>query len=113
MTRPLRKLTDLVVLTMLAVGCGGPVPSDPTGPTQVPVLLPPPIDLKFIGIIHMAGKQKIAVFNDGIRMHHGSEGEIVLGRCRMLWIGEESVDLAQPDGRGRHTLRLVQYRLEG
>ncbi len=109
MVRQLRDLTVLVVLTMLAVGCAGPVKSDPTGgPTEDAVFLPPPMDLKVIGIVQSPGKPKIAVFNDGIGLYSGTEGQIVLGRYRILWIGEESVELAHADGRGRYTLRLVQ-----
>jgi hypothetical protein len=67
------------------------------------------MNLKFIGIIQGAGKRpKIAVLRDRIGTSYSTEREIVLGRYRILWIGNESVELAHLDGRGRFTLRLVQ-----
>jgi len=37
---------------------------------------------------------------------YGSEGAIIGGRYRVLHIGEESIELAYLDGRGRQTIRL-------
>ena len=53
-----------------------------------------------------AGKPKIAVLSDGNGPpQHGKEGEIVLGRYRILKIGVESIEIAYADGRGRQTIR--------
>ena len=37
----------------------------------------------------------------------GVEGEIILGRYQILKIGNESIEMAYPDGRGRQTIRLT------
>jgi hypothetical protein len=84
-----------------------PVTPEPAGPPPTPP--PPPINLKFIGIVEQgSGKPKIAVLSDGSGPpQYGKEGEIVLGRYRILKIGEESIELAYADGRGRQTIRLT------
>jgi hypothetical protein len=82
-------------------------PPEPTGPPQPAP--PPPIGLKFIGVVDQgAGKPKIAVLSDGGGPPlYGKEGELVAGRYRILKIGEESIELAYSDGRGRQTIRLT------
>jgi hypothetical protein len=77
----------------------------PVGPPQ-----PPPIGLKFIGVVVEQGteKRKIAVLSDGSGQPLlGAEGDLVAGRYRILKIGEESIELAYADGRGRQTIRLT------
>ena len=37
----------------------------------------------------------------------GVEGEIILGQYQILKIGNESIEMAYPDGRGRQTIRLT------
>lgn len=78
-------------------------PPVPTGPAP-----PPPILLKFIGVMERAGQGgKVAILSDGRgNTFHAREGEDVDGRYRILKIGIESVELSYVDGRGRQTLRL-------
>jgi len=82
-------------------------PPESTGPPQPSP--PPPINLKFIGIFgQAAGKPKIAILSDGSGPPlYGKEGDIVAGRYRILKIGEESIEMAYADGRGRQTIRLT------
>ena len=81
-----------------------PMPSGPPQPAP-----PPPITLKFIGIIEATERaQKIAILSDGRNVpFYGREGDIIEGRYRILKIGVESVELAYVDGRGRQTIRLT------
>jgi hypothetical protein len=81
-----------------------PPTPEPAGPPQ-----PPPIALKFIGIVKQgANERKIAVLSDGSGPPlYGAEGDVVAGRYRILKIGEESIELAYADGRGRQTIRLT------
>jgi hypothetical protein len=83
-----------------------PFIADPPGPPQPPPL--PPINLKFLGLVGQApGKPKIAIFSDGNGPpQFAKEGDVVLGRYRVLKIGEESVEVAYSDGRGRQTIRM-------
>lgn len=82
----------------------GPVRTGPPPPPAVP-----PIALKFIGIVQTADKaQRLAVLSDGrggIPVY-GKEGDIIEGRYRILRIGNESIEMAYLDGRGRQTIRL-------
>lgn len=78
----------------------------PPGPPAPPAL--PPIPLKFIGIVEAATQgRRLAILTDGLGPPaYGGEGDIVLGRYRILKIGGESIELAYLDGRGRQTIRL-------
>ena len=82
-------------------------PSDqaPAG-TMTP---PPPIPLKFIGIVDVPGQsKKIAALTDSKgSVFHGMEGETVEGRYKILKIGVESIEMSYIDGRGRQTIRLT------
>jgi hypothetical protein len=84
-----------------------PIITVPAGPPQPPPL--PPINLKFLGLFGQApGKPKIAIFSDGSGTpQFAKEGDVVLGRYRVLKIGEESVEVAYSDGRGRQTIRMT------
>jgi hypothetical protein len=74
----------------------------PAGPPS-----PPPIPLKFIGLVQQ-GSTKVAVLSDGKSAPvSGKEGAIILGQYRILKIGEESIEMAYVDGRGRQTIRLT------
>ena len=93
-------------------GRGAPAPdvpiiTVPPGPPQPPPL--PPINLKFLGFVEQAaGKPKIAILSDGSGPpQYAKEGDVVLGRFRILKIGEESVEVAYSDGRGRQTIRMT------
>ncbi|MEP7118096.1 MAG: hypothetical protein ABI880_10965 [Acidobacteriota bacterium] len=79
-------------------------PFIPTGPPPLP-----PIPFKFIGIVEGAsGARRIAVLSDSKGLVvHGGEGAIIDGRFRILSIGQESIEIAYADGRGRQTLRLT------
>jgi hypothetical protein len=76
----------------------------PAGPPQ-----PPPITLKFIGILDVGQSKKIvAVLTDGRGTPvYGSEGETILGQYRILRIGTESIEMSYLDGRGRQTIRFT------
>jgi hypothetical protein len=78
-----------------------PAPVVPAGPPP-----PPPITLKFIGIVQKADGTRIAVLSDGKRPYYGVDGQEIEGQYRILKIGQESVEIAYIDGRGRQTLRL-------
>jgi hypothetical protein len=78
-------------------------PPEPPGPPG-----PPPINLKFLGTVkgQAEGRPKIAILSDGNGPpFYGKEGDVVAGRYRILKIGEESIELAYADGRGRQTIR--------
>jgi hypothetical protein len=77
-------------------------PPRPAGPPP-----PPPIALKFIGLVQKADGTKIAVLSDGKRPIHGTEGEEIEGRYKILKIGLESIEIAYLDGRGRQTIPLT------
>ncbi len=85
------------------VPAGGPnalvPPSPPPGP--------PPIALKFIGLVDSPGHPaKLAVLSDGRNVFHGREGDIIDGRYRIVRIGVESIEMTYVDGRGRQVIRL-------
>ena len=81
---------------------GPDVPPVPTGPPP-----PPPIPLKYIGLIEAGpGQGKVAAFSDCRATMHGREGEIIAGQYRLVRIGVESVVLEYADGRGRTTVRM-------
>lgn len=78
----------------------------PTGPAGTTGLAP--IALKFFGVVAPPGKPKIAALSDGQgHTFYGREGDIIEGRYRIIRIGEESIEMAYPDGRGRQTIRLT------
>ena len=66
---------------------------------------PPPIPLKYLGIIEGQGR-KLAALSDCKFTYRGEEGDIVDGRYRLVKIQVESVIMEYPDGRGRTTIRL-------
>jgi hypothetical protein len=77
-------------------------PPMPTGPPP-----PPPIPLKFIGVV-MQGNKRVAVLTDGKSApQSGEEGAIILGQYQILKIGNESIEMAYFDGRGRQTIRMT------
>ena len=69
----------------------------------------PAIPLKFIGLLEKSDGAKWAVLSmgDGRPPLHGKEGDIIDGRYRILKIGNDSIDLAYLDGKGRQTIRLT------
>ena len=85
---------------------GPPLPAAlpfPPGPSP-----PPPIALKFIGLVDAPAQAgRLAVLSDARgNVFYGKEGDIIDGRYRVLKIGPESAEIAYTDGRGRQTLRL-------
>ena len=79
-------------------GSLSPIASAPTGP--------PPMLLKFIGILKPASTAPIAVLTDGKNVFYGREGETIEGRYRIERIGVESVEMAWADGQGHQVIRL-------
>lgn len=79
-----------------------PDSAQPPGP-----LGPPPIPLKFIGILDAPGAGKIAALSDGRNVFNGREGDIIDGRYRIVHIGVESIVLERVDGSGRQTIPLT------
>lgn len=89
----------------------GPSPTSPAagpGPGAVPgPAAPPPLNLKFIGIINLPRDGgRLAVLSDGEFVYHGRQGDIVEGRYRILSISEQSIELERTDGRGKQVLPL-------
>jgi hypothetical protein len=83
------------------------VPQPPIAPADIGPPQPPPITLKFIGILEgVPEKGKVAAFSDCRSTMHGKEGDIIDGRYRLVRIGIESVVMEYPDGRGRTTIRM-------
>ncbi len=81
----------------------GPPPA-PTGPPQ-----PPPITLKFLGMMSQAGgRPDFAILSDGVGppMFGYVGGPPVAGRYRVLRVSSESVEIAYLDGSGRTTIRM-------
>ena len=95
---------------------GPPKPINPT-PTPVPPFNgeqkplgppePPPIPLKFMGLVEVEGKgRKFAALTDCKFVYTGQEGEIIDGRYRLVKIGVESVEMEYVNGCGRTKIRL-------
>jgi hypothetical protein len=79
-----------------------PVAQAPPAPSG-----PPPIPLRFIGIVDEITRHlKLAVLSDGRNVFYGREGDIIEGRYRIVRIGLESIEMAHVDGRGQQTIRL-------
>ena len=77
-------------------------PPQPVGPAP-----PPPISLKYIGLMEgVPGQGKVAAFSDCRTTMRAREGEIISGQYRLVRIGVESVVLEYVDGRGRTTVRM-------
>ena len=87
-------------------GNGGPLgPGGAAVPSGPPP--PPTIPLKFIGIVTQ-GSTRLAVLSDGKGTpQSGKEGQTILGQYVILKIGNESIEMAYVDGRGRQTIRLT------
>ena len=83
----------------------GPPVMQSTNPTQ-PNYVPPPITIKFIGVLEKNGI-KYAIFSDGKGQPvHAREGETVLGQYKLLKIGVESVTMSYLDGKGMQTIPM-------
>lgn len=85
-----------------------PGPAGPGRAAAPGAMGPPPIALKFIGIVEAPEqRKKLAVLSDGRNVYQGKEGDIIEGRYRILHIGAESIEMSYLDGRGRQTIRLT------
>ena len=76
-------------------------PPVPTGPPT-----PPPIALKFIGTLVRNGQRMAALSDAAGNVDYAVEGGIIGGRYKVIKIGEQSIEMAYLDGRGRQTIRL-------
>lgn len=85
-------------------GQGAVTPGSPMALATPPG--PPPMQLKFIGILKPTSTSPIAVLTDGKNVFYGREGETIEGRYRIERIGVESVEMAWADGQGRQVIRL-------
>jgi hypothetical protein len=81
----------------------GPPPPPPT----------PPIQLKFIGVTEAPRVGKIAALSDCRHTVQGTEGEVIMGRYRIVKIGVESLVIEYLDGKGRTTLRMTGQECVG
>jgi hypothetical protein len=84
----------------------GTTPNSPVALAPAPPPGPPPMQLKFIGILKPTSTSPIAVLTDGKNVFYGREGETIEGRYRIERIGVESVEMAWADGQGRQVIRL-------
>ena len=78
-------------------------PPVPQGPPP-----PPPIPLRFIGLVDAPSQAgRVAILSDGRgNVFYGKEGDIIEGRYRLLRVGPDAADISFTDGRGRQTIRL-------
>ena len=82
-----------------------PPPVQPPVPQGPPP--PPPIPLKFYGVMNVNGQRTAHFIDERGNTFKGREGDVLEGRYRLLRIGPDSVDLAFLDGRGRQSIRLT------
>jgi hypothetical protein len=68
---------------------------------------PPPIPLKFLGVVTRGNGVRWAVLSDGKLPLYGRETDIIAGQYRIVSIGAESIELSYADGRGRQTVKLT------
>src|SRR5205814_3794233 len=80
-----------------------PPPADPPPPRLAP------IPYRFMGILEATDRKlTIAVLSDGVHAPlHGSVGDVIEGRYRILRISPDSIEMSYADGRGRQTIRLT------
>ena len=83
-----------------------PPPAPTTPPPPPPPVGPPPIPLKFVGIVQLPNGVKYAALTDGRGMMKGAEGDVIDGRYRIVKIGVESIVMEYVDGKGRQTIPL-------
>jgi hypothetical protein len=73
----------------------------------VPPPSDPPIAFKLIGIVEGAVQaNRVAVLSDGRGIYHGSEGDIIEGRFRLVRIAADSVEMARVEGGTPQVIRL-------
>jgi hypothetical protein len=85
---------------------GPPPPTPQSMNPSAPNYVPPPITIKFIGVLEKDGS-KWAIFSDGKgQPQWAKEGQTVLGQYKLLKIGVESVTMSYLDGRGVQTIPM-------
>jgi len=85
---------------------GPPPPTPQSSNPSAPNYVPPPITIKFIGVLEQ-GPTKVAIFSDGKGPPvYAREGQTVLGQYKLLKIGVESVTMSYLDGRGVQTIPM-------
>jgi hypothetical protein len=83
-------------------------PQVPTRAAPPQPVGPPPIPLKFIGILEARGPGRVAILSDGHGPPvYGHEGDTILGQYRIVHIGVESIVMEYLDGTGRRTIPLT------
>jgi|SRR6516225_2923607 hypothetical protein len=83
-----------------------PLPTPQSMNPSAPNYVPPPITIKFIGVLEKDGL-KWAIFSDGRgQPQYAKEGQTVLGQYKLLKIGVESVTMSYLDGRGVQTIPM-------
>lgn len=91
---------------------GAPAPAPAATPPPPPRVAapsgPPPIPLRFIGLVDAPTQAgRVAILSDGRgNVFYGKEGDIIEGRFRVVRVSTESMELAYLDGGGRQTIRL-------
>lgn len=85
-----------------------PVAPAPPPPRAVAPSGPPPIPLRFIGLVDAPTQAgRLAIMSDGRgNVFYGKEGDIIEGRFRVVRVSTESVELSYLDGGGRQMIRL-------
>lgn len=81
-----------------------PAVAVPSGPPA-----PPPIPLRFIGLVDAPTQVgRVAIFSDGRNnVFYGKDGDIIEGRYKVLKVSQDAAELSYVDGRGRQTIRLT------
>jgi len=87
---------------------GPAVPVVPRAPVQSGPAPPPPIPVRFIGLVDAPTQGgRIAILSDGRgNVFYGKEGDIIEGRYKVLKVSPDAAELSYLDGRGRQTIRL-------
>ena len=90
-----------------------PAPIIPDAPKPIPgpapKIGPPPIGLKFVGVLQRENGVKWAVLTDGKSPTpmYGKDGDIIDGKYLIVKIGTESIEMSHTDGSGRQVIRLT------
>jgi hypothetical protein len=86
-----------------------PKPSVPTVAVPSGPPAPPPIPLRFIGLVDAPTQAgRVAIFSDGRNnVFYGKDGDIIEGRYKVLKVSQDAAELSYVDGRGRQTIRLT------
>jgi hypothetical protein len=84
---------------------GVPPPTMPDTPPPTPP--PPAIALKFMGVVNVKNRPRIAVLlTEQKEILHGREGDVVAGRYKIVQIGLESVKVQEVVSGHEQTIRI-------